>query len=68
MNMSYHHCPIEPSDWTDGPDYLEGADCDACGGTGLLNENDPEPCPECRGEGFIAPDYESDQQFYDEGY
>ena len=31
--MGYHHCPIEPPDWSDGPDYAEG-DCPDCDGTG----------------------------------
>tara|TARA_B110000503_G_C6926232_1_gene320820 strand:- start:366 stop:575 length:210 start_codon:yes stop_codon:yes gene_type:complete len=28
--MGYHHCPIEPNDWSDGPDYQEDKDCPDC--------------------------------------
>ena len=53
--MSFHGCPIEPSDWSDGPD--EYTLCEACGGEGT--EVDGTPCVKCDGKGYIDPaDYE----------
>lgn len=68
--MSYHHNPIEPSDWTDPPDPIEGRECPDCDGQGSYVEaahvEDAErtPCPTCKGEGEIFPDpadYEPDE-------
>lgn len=61
--MTYHHNPIEPSDWSDGPD--EWPECDTCGGEGevmgmVCYGGAPvermQPCPDCNGKGFIEPD------------
>ena len=69
--MGYHHSPIEPGDWSYGPDYDEDdlcpdcdggrvnrkamtidgiaypaivdAECETCGGTGLVEHSDYEP-------------------------
>lgn len=51
--MSFHGCPIEPTDWTHGPDWYDG-DCHNCDGTGeIVNDRDEEiSCPECGGTGF----------------
>lgn len=48
--MGYHGCPIEPSDWSDGPDYEEN--CRNCEGTGVIGDND-DTCPDCDGSGFV---------------
>lgn len=57
--MGYHHCPIEPPDWSDGPDYAEG-DCPDCDGTGLIDKDDDldHTCPTCDGSGFLPRDYD----------
>ena len=54
--MSYHHCPIEPDDWANGPD--EEGNCRECEGTGeTVNDRDEEePCRACGGSGLV--DYE----------
>ncbi len=33
--MSLHLCPIEPSDWSDGPEGGD-EDCELCGGSGVV--------------------------------
>ena len=48
--MGYHHCPIEPSDWSDGPD--DGDVCERCYGDGLDDEETGEPCRDCGGSGY----------------
>lgn len=50
--MSYHHCPIEPSDWSDGPDDNS---CEHCGGTGEPDADSlgETSCPKCHGKGYI---------------
>lgn len=51
--MSYHHCPIEPPDWSDGPDY--DGDCRECEGTGEVTGDDDieRTCQACGGSGFV---------------
>lgn len=61
--MGLHLCPIEPDDWTNGPNYEEGEECRECGGSGeLIGDDDLErTCPRCGGCGFEEPpepDYE----------
>ena len=66
--VGFHSCPIEPSDWTDGPCDLEG-DCPKCEGTGTVcGDNDlsdeEKTCDKCGGSGFLEPfdgDYEWDE-------
>jgi DnaJ-class molecular chaperone len=64
--MSYHHCPIEPSDWSDGPNELP--DCPECEGTGTREvtpiiaawsehgDREQEPCSRCNGKGYLDLD------------
>lgn len=61
--MGYNHCPIEPYDWSDGPDG-EG-DCRECEGTGEVcgNNDIEETCPECGGSGFRPIEYFDDDLF-----
>jgi hypothetical protein len=56
--MSYHGCPIEPSDWSDGPDDY-GLECRACEGTGEISNDDgsEDTCPSCQGSGFVDDDF-----------
>ncbi len=56
--MGFHSCPIEPDDWTNGPSYLDGEDCDECAGTGTVPDEDgfEHTCEECNGAGWIGPD------------
>lgn len=56
--MSYHGCPIEPSDWSDGPQG--GDECRTCDGAGEITGDDDldETCPSCGGSGFV--DYDED--------
>ena len=65
--MSYHHCPIEPSDWSDGPDY--GPECRECEGVGSdEDENGKEiKCEHCGGTG-VEPydDYYEPAGWHDE--
>ena len=46
--MGLHLCPIEPDDWSNGPDYEEG-NCPDCEGTGeIIKDDDLEhTCPGC---------------------
>ena len=54
--MSYHGCPIEPSDWSDGPD---DDSCEECGGTGEPTKEGETCCQKCHGKGYHDPaDYE----------
>lgn len=54
--MSYHGCPIEPGDWSDGDDPADADDCEHCHGTGWENEDRRTPCEHCDGEGWIVSD------------
>lgn len=56
--MSYHHCPIEPDDWANGPSDPDGVECHTCQGTGeIIGDDDMErTCPTCDGCGFIEPE------------
>lgn len=62
--MSYHECPIEPPDWSDGPDYLNDGNCCECDGTGLTVDERTEEdvdCPECGGTGWVdEPRFDDD--------
>ena len=62
--MGYHHCPIEPSDWSDGPDeYVYSyEECQTCYGTGTeTDDNNVErTCPSCEGTGGVESDYFDD--------
>lgn len=51
--MSFHGCPIEPSDWTDGPD--DSGDCRECEGCGTYQGDDgaEHTCESCGGTGFV---------------
>lgn len=79
--MGYHHCPIEPSDWSDGPDD-EGEPCPDCV-DGVVNREAmridgidypaivDQRCETCEGNGVIYPEpYEPyDPDYFDcEGY
>ncbi len=64
--MGFHGCPIEPSDWSDGPDYDEGDCCPDCDG-GRVNREAmtidgiyfhaifDQKCETCDGQGFLEP-------------
>lgn len=56
--MSYHHCPIEPSDWSDGPD--DEPECPECCGDGIEDEITRAACTRCGGLGYLEKD-----DFYD---
>lgn len=60
--MSYHRCPIEPGDWSDGDDPPEAMECEDCHGTGWEDEDAGVPCTTCNGEGFASLD---DDDYYD---
>ena len=54
--MSYHHCPIEPDDWTNGPSWLyDDGNCRECEGTGEIidSQDNEQTCPACGGSGWI---------------
>ncbi len=55
--MGLHLCPIEPDDWSYGPDEPEGLECRVCEGTGeIIDDNNLEhTCPACGGSGFVDP-------------
>ena len=55
--MGLHQCPIEPDDWSNGPDVPEGVECSNCDGTGeVIDAQDNErTCPACQGSGFADP-------------
>lgn len=63
--MGYHHCPIEPSDWSDGPN--DDWECPRCNGEGLeFGETNPEPCMRCGGLGYLTnEDYTPLEYEYD---
>lgn len=64
--MSYHHCPIEPDDWANGPDHSEWDECPDCL-DGRVNRDAfvldgvaypaiaDEACETCDGTGFVEP-------------
>lgn len=52
--MGYHHCPIEPSDWSDGPDYPP--ECPECCGEGKVDEDAGQVCDVCGGLGYLEPE------------
>ena len=69
--MGYHGCPIEPSDWSDGPDDGEYRECPDCV-EGRVNREAmtidgiaypaivDEKCETCDGSCFVEtyePDY-----------
>jgi DnaJ-class molecular chaperone len=64
--MGLHLCPIEPSDWSDGPNDPE-PNCPECEGTGTIIADDPRyhdlevTCPKCDGSGYVdlpEPDWD----------
>jgi DnaJ-class molecular chaperone len=65
--MSLHLNPIEPSDWTDGPNEPDQDECPDCHGEGVIPVDSPsnhdavETCERCGGVGYIEPpDLEGD--------
>ena len=72
--MGYHGCPIEPSDWSDGPDYGEDEDCPDCV-EGRVNRDAmvidgiaypaivDQKCETCDGLGYIVRDPFDDDHF-----
>ena len=58
--MSYHHCPIEPSDWSDGNG--DEGNCPDCEGTGIYVRSDDVEvdCRRCQGSGWIEEPYFDD--------
>ncbi len=58
--MSLHTCPIEPSDWSDGPNEPE-PNCPDCDGSGEVPDNGTNcgECETCNGTGYV--DYEPDE-------
>ena len=64
--MGYHHCPIEPDDWANGPNEPEGQECHTCEGTGEIEgdyDGQEQTCPSCQGSGSVEPnepDYDFD--------
>ena len=62
--MGYHHCPIEPNDWSYGPDeYDYGTEeCRACEGTGEVSDDSggERTCSSCDGTGFVESNYFDD--------
>ncbi len=73
--MGYHRCPIEPNDWSDGPDYDEQNECPDCV-QGRVNRDAmtidgiefpaiyDEKCETCDGSGVIEKDYWNDGDLY----
>lgn len=65
--MGYHRCPIEPSDWSDGPNDPEPVDCPDCEGTGRFSRDEcvvdgihypaihGKECDTCDGTGGVDP-------------
>jgi DnaJ-class molecular chaperone len=59
--MGLHLCPIEPPDWSDGPNEPELDECRDCNGTGTIDADRPDchdaemTCPKCGGDGYVAP-------------
>lgn len=60
--MSYHHCPIEPDDWSYGDDPPESAECQECHGTGWEDEDQGIACDSCNGSGFTDFGDEDDDE------
>lgn len=58
--MGLNPCPIEPDDWSWGPEDDPDA-CPECNGVGTINADSPvafdleETCPRCGGSGFVDP-------------
>lgn len=61
--MGYHHCPIEPSDWSNGPN--DDDECPACGGDGWEDEDNHIACLRCHGHGFLMGDDQPDYLDYE---
>jgi DnaJ-class molecular chaperone len=59
--VSYHHNPIEPSDWSYGPDEL-GDECATCHGDGGYEWDDGtmRVCESCGGSGWVDHEYDTD--------
>lgn len=64
--MSLHLCPIEPDDWSNGPNDPEDVECESCVGSGWVDEDNPNSasCPDCKGTGF--KEYEPYEPDFDE--
>ncbi len=70
--MTYHECPIEPDDWSNGPGESEGEECRQCEGTGTFNREagcidgiyydaiQDATCDACQGSGFVEADYDDE--------
>jgi hypothetical protein len=50
--MGYHHCPIEPSDWSEGPN--EPPECPECNGE--CEDAEGRSCSRCGGMGYLIDD------------
>ena len=61
--MSYHGCPIEPADWSDGDEPSEPKDCRYCRGTGYEDEDCTEICTCCDGTGVSSTDSWDDYDY-----
>jgi hypothetical protein len=59
--MSYHHCPIEPDDWANGPND-DGEECPECDGNGIvtLSEGLAYECQACGGCGYRTLEHYED--------
>ncbi len=63
--MGLHLCPIEPDDWTNGPNDPEPVECRECDGGGKITDEKgvENVCPRCDGYGVTdppEPDFEPD--------
>ena len=70
--MGVHFCPIEPDDWSNGPDDRYTRECQDCGGTGRFSREAgcydglylaaivDGTCEACGGSGYFVDfdDYE----------
>lgn len=61
--MGYHHCPIEPSDWSDGPN--DEWECPECCGEGTVDEDAGQQCDRCGGLGYLEDDGPDPAECYD---
>ena len=61
--MGFHPCPIEPDDWSNGPNDPIGRECMTCEGTGMINDENGEEktCPSCHGDGEVPYDPDDDE-------